>query len=174
MLSWFLQMTFSSVRPYLLHAMTVSGVAYLIRLENISNYVSSSRLQSDDFVEFNTLTHPHQGATTAVAGIAELMVVGRSDGSVGCFQLGILDHRAPGPCTFSLQFSFYVFWMCFGYGTFAFWLYFMFWNMDSLVLLSCYYSYFNIGVAARCFTFYDLVALTLWSHLFSPVHADTL
>ncbi|XP_009775332.1 nuclear pore complex protein NUP160 isoform X2 [Nicotiana sylvestris] len=90
------EMTFSSVRPYLLHAMTVSGVAYLIRLENISNYVSSSRLQSDDFVEFNTLTHPHQGATTAVAGIAELMVVGRSDGSVGCFQLGILDHRAPG------------------------------------------------------------------------------
>ncbi|KAJ8529690.1 hypothetical protein K7X08_036525 [Anisodus acutangulus] len=90
------EMEFSSVKPYLLHAMTVSGVAYLIKLENISNYVSSSHLQSDDFVEFNTLTHPHQGAATAVAGIAELMVVGRSDGSVGCFQLGILDLQAPG------------------------------------------------------------------------------
>ncbi|XP_059313417.1 nuclear pore complex protein NUP160 [Lycium ferocissimum] len=90
------EMAFSSVKPYLLHAMTVSGVAYLIKLENISNYVSSSHLQSDDFFEFNALTHPHQGATTAVAGIAELMVVGRSDGSVGCFQLGILDQRAPG------------------------------------------------------------------------------
>ncbi|MCD9560935.1 hypothetical protein HAX54_019798 [Datura stramonium] len=90
------EMAFASVKPYLLHAMTVSGVAYLIKLENISNYVSSSHLQSDDFVEFNTLAHPHQGAATAVAGTAELMVVGRSDGSVGCFQLGILDQRAPG------------------------------------------------------------------------------
>ncbi|CAN4108263.1 unnamed protein product [Withania somnifera] len=90
------EMTFSSVKPYLLHAMTMTGVAYIIKLENISNYVSSSHLQSDDFVEFNTLTHPNQGAATAVAGIQELMVVGRSDGSVGCFQLGILDQRAPG------------------------------------------------------------------------------
>ncbi|CAN4110826.1 unnamed protein product [Withania somnifera] len=90
------EMTFSSVKPYLLHAMTVTGVAYLIKLENISNYVSSSHLQSDDFVEFNTLTHPNQGAATTVAGIAELMVVGRSDGSVGCFKLGILDQQAPG------------------------------------------------------------------------------
>lgn len=89
-------MALSSVKPYLLHAMTVSGVAYLIKLENISNYVSSSHLQSGDFVDFNTLTNPHQGAATAVAGIAELMVVGRSDGSVGFFQLGILDQQAPG------------------------------------------------------------------------------
>ncbi|KAM3290886.1 nuclear pore complex protein isoform X2 [Capsicum chacoense] len=90
------EMTFSSVKPYLLHAMTVSGVAYLIKLEKTSNYVSSSHLQSDDFVEFNTLSHPNQGSATAVTGMAELMVVGRSDGSVGCFQLGILDQRAPG------------------------------------------------------------------------------
>ncbi|KAK4378769.1 hypothetical protein RND71_000631 [Anisodus tanguticus] len=91
-------MAFSSVKPYLLHAMTISGVAYLVKLENISNYVSSSLLQSDDFVEFNTHPHPHphQGAATSVAGTAELMVVGRSDGSVVCFQLGILDQRAPG------------------------------------------------------------------------------
>lgn len=90
------EMALSSVKPYLLHAMTVSGVAYLIKLENISNYVSSSHLQSGDFVDFNTLTNPHQGAATAVAAIAELMVVGRSDGSVGFFQLGILDQQAPG------------------------------------------------------------------------------
>lgn len=77
----------------MLYALTISGVAYLIRLRNIYDY---SLFPANDILEYNTQIEPHHGAITAVAARAGCLVVGRIDGSISCFQLGILDPIAPG------------------------------------------------------------------------------
>lgn len=41
-------------------------------------------------------SYPPHGTITAVAATAGCLVLGRNDGSVGCFQLGILEPGAPG------------------------------------------------------------------------------
>ncbi|KAK2978945.1 hypothetical protein RJ640_008726 [Escallonia rubra] len=85
-----------SGNPYMLYAVTVSGVAYLIRLKNVDNYASCSIFEPNEVIEFNLQTYPHYGAITAMAAISECLVIGGNDGSVGCFQLGMLDPSAPG------------------------------------------------------------------------------
>ncbi|KAA8545346.1 hypothetical protein F0562_020130 [Nyssa sinensis] len=82
--------------PYMLYTLTVSGVAYLIRLKNIYNYTSCSVFPPNEVTEFNIQTYPHYGEITAVAAIAGYLVIGRNDGSVGCFQLGTLDPSVEG------------------------------------------------------------------------------
>ncbi|KAM7478594.1 hypothetical protein LguiA_026807 [Lonicera macranthoides] len=86
----------NSGNPYLLYVLTVSGVAYLIKLKNINNYVSSYVFPPNEIIEFDIQTYPHYGTITAVAAVAGSLVIGANDGSVGCFQLGMLDPSAPG------------------------------------------------------------------------------
>ncbi|KAL2491059.1 SUPPRESSOR OF AUXIN RESISTANCE1 [Abeliophyllum distichum] len=86
---------FASGNQFVLYALTISGVAYLIRLRNIYDY-TFSLFPATDILEYNTQIQPHHGAITAVAARAGCLVVGRSDGSIGYFQLGILDPSAPG------------------------------------------------------------------------------
>jgi hypothetical protein len=91
-----MQIDYSARHPYLLYALTVSGVAYLLKLRNISTYASSSAFPSDELLEFNIHTYSNHGAITTVAATAGFFAVGFNDGSVCCFQLGILDQSAPG------------------------------------------------------------------------------
>jgi hypothetical protein len=84
----------------LLYALTVSGVAYVLKLRNISSYVnaSNSAFPPDEVLEFDIRACSNQhGPITAVAATAGCFVAGFSDGSVSCFQLGsLLDQNAPG------------------------------------------------------------------------------
>ncbi|PSS21659.1 Nuclear pore complex protein [Actinidia chinensis var. chinensis] len=86
----------ASGSPYLLYALTISGVAYLFRLKSIYNYASSSVFPPNQITEFNIQTYPHYGAITAVAAAVGCLVIGKDDGSVSCFQLGTLEPCAPG------------------------------------------------------------------------------
>lgn len=85
--------TFASGNQFVLYALTISGVAYLIRLRNIYDH---SLLPANDILEYQTQIQPHHGAITAVAARPGCLVVGRTDGSISCFQVGILDPSAPG------------------------------------------------------------------------------
>ncbi|KAL9141071.1 hypothetical protein ABFS82_14G078800 [Erythranthe guttata] len=87
---------FSSRNHLLLYTLTVSGVAYLIRLRNNFDYGTSSLVPTDEFLEYSTQGEPHHGAVTAVAAAAGCLLIGRSDGSVGCFQLGRVDPSTSG------------------------------------------------------------------------------
>nr|XP_011466909.1 PREDICTED: nuclear pore complex protein NUP160 isoform X2 [Fragaria vesca subsp. vesca] len=78
----------SRSHPYLLYALTVAGVAYLLRLGTVSNYASSSVIREVSL-------HPHGPITSAAATPTGCLVVGRNDGSLACFQL-TLDSTAPG------------------------------------------------------------------------------
>lgn len=84
----------SRSHPYLLCALTVSGVAYLVRLGTISSYASRSVIRPEDLIEFNL--HGYGPITSAAATPSGCLVVGRNDGSLVCFQLGTLDSTAPG------------------------------------------------------------------------------
>lgn len=84
----------SRSHPYLLCALTVSGVAYLVRLGTISSYASRSVIRPEDLIEFNL--HGYGPITSAAATPSGCLVVGRNDGSLACFQLGTLDSTAPG------------------------------------------------------------------------------
>ncbi|KAI3448399.1 hypothetical protein Pfo_005064 [Paulownia fortunei] len=87
---------FASGNHLVLYTLTISGVAYLIRLRNNFDYGTSSLVSTDEILEYNTQVQPHYGAITAVAATAGCMLIGRSDGSIGCFQLGILDPSTSG------------------------------------------------------------------------------
>nr|DAD37335.1 TPA_asm: hypothetical protein HUJ06_007976 [Nelumbo nucifera] len=82
--------------PYLLYAVTVSGIAYLFKLRNLHAYASCSLFPRSELIEFNIRTHQQSETITAITAIMGCLVIGRSDGSVGCFQLGILDQSAAG------------------------------------------------------------------------------
>ncbi|XP_008801415.2 nuclear pore complex protein NUP160 [Phoenix dactylifera] len=81
---------------YLLYALTVSGVAYLFNLRSPLSYISGSTFPQNELVEFNVQTHVQIGNITAVTAAPGCIVIGRQDGSIGCYQLGILDPSAPG------------------------------------------------------------------------------
>jgi hypothetical protein len=98
-----MQITYSDRHPHLLYALTVSGVAYILKIKKNYNYAYSSVFPLDELIEFNIHTYYfNHGAITTVAATAGCFAVGFSDGSVSCFQLGILDQNAPG--TVKLQF----------------------------------------------------------------------
>lgn len=90
------EVTCTSGSQYLLYALTVSGVAYFFQLRNICTYVSCSNFPQHEFMEFNMQSYPNCGSITTIAATTGCLFVGRSDGSVGCFQLGLLDPNAPG------------------------------------------------------------------------------
>jgi nuclear pore complex protein Nup160 len=75
----------------------VSGVAYLLRIRNVSAYGSCSVLPEDEIIELNVHDYvPNNAALTAVTATSRCLVIGTSDGSVFCFQLGVLDAGAIG------------------------------------------------------------------------------
>ncbi|XP_043712861.1 nuclear pore complex protein NUP160 isoform X2 [Telopea speciosissima] len=76
---------------YLLYALEVSGVAYILKLRNICTYVSCSLFPRSELVEVNVQTDPQVGAVTAVAATVGCLVLGRQDGSISCFRLGAFD-----------------------------------------------------------------------------------
>lgn len=82
--------------PYMLYTLTVAGVAYLIRLTDITNYSSCSVIPPHEVVELNIQSYCNYGAITAISATTGCLVIGGRDGSVGCFKLGILDPSAPG------------------------------------------------------------------------------
>lgn len=95
--SLLMQITGSSRFPYLLYVLTVSGVAYLLRIRNVSAYASCSILPVDELIELNVRDYvPNNAAITAVTATARCLVIGTADGSVFCFQLGGLDSSVPG------------------------------------------------------------------------------
>ncbi|CAH9085976.1 unnamed protein product [Cuscuta europaea] len=81
---------------FTLYALTISGLAFLIKLKDISAYISNSVLSSSEVLEYNTLMHPHHGAITVATATSGCIVVGRNDGSVSCFQIGTIEPSAPG------------------------------------------------------------------------------
>ncbi|KAL3538416.1 hypothetical protein ACH5RR_001782 [Cinchona calisaya] len=85
-----------SENSYLLYSMTINGVAFLIKLKSFHKYASCSGFASSEVFEYNTQANPQSGSITAAAASSECLIVGRSDGSIGCFQLGLLDPIAPG------------------------------------------------------------------------------
>ncbi|XP_024959556.1 nuclear pore complex protein NUP160 isoform X1 [Cynara cardunculus var. scolymus] len=86
----------SSGNPYMLYTLTAAGVAYLIRLTDITNYASCSVFPPNEVVELNIQSYCNYGAITATSATAGCLIIGGRDGSVGCFGLGILDPSVPG------------------------------------------------------------------------------
>ncbi|GAB2231275.1 hypothetical protein Drorol1_Dr00027564, partial [Drosera rotundifolia] len=80
--------------PYMLYALSVSGVAYCFQLRNVSEYTPSLGFSPDEMLFFEIQNS--FGPITAIAATSGCLVVGREDGSVSCFQLGLLDSNAPG------------------------------------------------------------------------------
>ncbi|KAM1120670.1 hypothetical protein ACFX19_002481 [Malus domestica] len=80
--------------PYLVYALTVSGMAYLFKLGPISTYVSRYVFREDEVAKFNM--NAYVPVTSAAGTPSGCLVVGRDDGSIACFQLGRLDPTAPG------------------------------------------------------------------------------
>ncbi|KEH42188.1 nuclear pore complex protein NUP160 isoform X2 [Medicago truncatula] len=91
------EITGNSRFPYLLYVLTVSGVAYLLRIRNVSAYGSCSILPEDELIELNVRDYiPDNAAITAVTATARCLVIGTSNGPVFSFQLGVLDPSAHG------------------------------------------------------------------------------
>ncbi|KAM7250291.1 hypothetical protein ACFE04_022174 [Oxalis oulophora] len=88
----------------LLYAVTVSGIAYVIKLKtNFSAYVSSTNVLSPDrdFIEFNLQTYfanlnVPAVTVTCLAVQFGCLVLGRMDGVITCLRLGSLLQTAPG------------------------------------------------------------------------------
>ncbi|XP_051132584.1 nuclear pore complex protein NUP160 [Andrographis paniculata] len=81
---------------FVLYTLTISGVAYCITLKKIFDYGTSSQVSADDIIEYNTQIQPGWGTITAVTAAEGCMLIGRSDGSIGFFQLGTLDPSNSG------------------------------------------------------------------------------
>ncbi|XP_076919952.1 nuclear pore complex protein NUP160-like [Bidens hawaiensis] len=90
------ELSTTSRNPYMLYALTVTGLAYLIRLTDITCYETCSVLPPNEVVELNLIDYCDYGAITAIAATNGCLVVGGQDGSVGCFRLGMHDSSAPG------------------------------------------------------------------------------
>ncbi|CAM8900672.1 unnamed protein product [Rhodiola kirilowii] len=70
-----------------LYALTVSGLAYCLLVKSFSTYKSCSIFPRDQILHINLHNYQHHGAITMVAAKTGQFLVGRDDGSVGCFQL---------------------------------------------------------------------------------------
>lgn len=80
---------------YLLYALSVSGTAYVFQLKNISAYVASFVFSSDEVLHFDTKISSDCGPISTVTATAGCLVIGRYDGSVSCFRIGLVKD-APG------------------------------------------------------------------------------
>ncbi|KMT07804.1 hypothetical protein BVRB_6g146170 [Beta vulgaris subsp. vulgaris] len=81
---------------YLLYVLSISGTAYLLRLKNISAYAVSFIFSSNEILHFDTNLSPDCSPITAATATTGCFIIGRDDGSVSCFKLGVLDENAPG------------------------------------------------------------------------------
>lgn len=88
MLFSFVQKEKNSGERFVLCAITVSGVVYVIRVKNFSSYVSGSVLPENDVDEFDVQRQNQVGRFRAVAATLGCLAVGREDGTISCFQLG--------------------------------------------------------------------------------------
>ncbi|KAF3790389.1 Nuclear pore complex protein [Nymphaea thermarum] len=71
------------------YVLTVSGFAYLFRLRNLGAYVSGSVFPETDLMVVDLRAQNSQDVkTTRISALPGLLVLGRSDGSVGCFEFG--------------------------------------------------------------------------------------
>lgn len=76
--------------------MTVSGTAYLLKLRRPFKYVSGSIFPQSELIEFNVQSNTLSAKVTAVAASLGCLLIGRQDGSVTCYQLGVLEPIKPG------------------------------------------------------------------------------
>ena len=91
------------MNPYMLYTLSVDGVAYLIKLNNLNDYGSCSVFPTSDVVELNTCSYG-DGTITAIAATTGFFVIGKEDGSLSCFRLGSLDSTSPGMVYFFFYF----------------------------------------------------------------------
>ena len=80
-------------RRYHLYALTASGVAYFLKLGDIPSYVSGSVISQSEYIEFCI---QKDSKVTAVAATFGWLLLGREDGSVSCYQVGLLEQSSPG------------------------------------------------------------------------------
>lgn len=85
-----------SGNSYLLYTLTTTGVGYLLKLKDLNHYASCAVFPLNQLVEFNVQSYHHYGEITDAAAIDGCLAIGRSGGSVSCFQLGIFEPSAPG------------------------------------------------------------------------------
>ncbi|KAI3709094.1 hypothetical protein L2E82_38852 [Cichorium intybus] len=90
------ELSSSSGNPYMLYALTVTGVAYLLRLTDITNYASCTVFPPSDIFELTIQSYGDYGAITAISATSRCLVIGGRTGLVGCFRLGALDPSDPG------------------------------------------------------------------------------
>lgn len=81
---------------HVLHVLTVSGIAFRLKFSsNFSVYESTPLFPNQDILEFNLVNYGTV-PIRRVAATTGCLVVGRNDGSVASFQLGILHPGSPG------------------------------------------------------------------------------
>lgn len=81
----------------MLYALTVSGIAYLLNLPRPFTYISGSKFPENDIIEVTVQAPEQMGKITSVKATSGCLFIGRLDGSIGCYHLGKLDPKAPGP-----------------------------------------------------------------------------
>ncbi|XVF86187.1 hypothetical protein PTKIN_Ptkin18bG0019900 [Pterospermum kingtungense] len=78
---------------YLLYTVTVSGIVYFIKLfKDLTSILSRDQIIELDVRAFSSSNEP----ITCIAANPGCVLLGRTDGSVTCFQLGSLHQTAPG------------------------------------------------------------------------------
>ncbi|XVF26426.1 hypothetical protein REPUB_Repub14bG0015700 [Reevesia pubescens] len=78
---------------YLLYTVTVSGIAYLIKLsKDLTSIFSRNEVIELDVRAYSSSNEP----ITCIAANPGCLLLGRNDGSVTCFQLGLLHQTASG------------------------------------------------------------------------------
>lgn len=100
---------------HVLHVLTVSGIAFRLKFSsNFSVYESTPLFPNQDILEFNLVNYGIV-PITRVAATAGCLVVGRNDGSVASFQLGILHPGSPGITVYSP--ILFLFFTCFSFSS---------------------------------------------------------
>uniref|UniRef100_A0A7N0VA87 Nucleoporin Nup120/160 beta-propeller domain-containing protein n=1 Tax=Kalanchoe fedtschenkoi TaxID=63787 RepID=A0A7N0VA87_KALFE len=95
-----------------LYALTISGVAYCLPLKVFSTYESCSVFPRDQIKFYNLHNFQHHAAITTFAARNGHFLVGRDDGSVGCFQLQAAPGMSPRCVVFcSLALFFFRSWL---------------------------------------------------------------
>ncbi|KAG9439278.1 hypothetical protein H6P81_019443 [Aristolochia fimbriata] len=82
-------------QAYCLYILTISGIAYLLNLRSFASYVSGSILWQNDIEEIDVQAY-QVGCIISVRATFGCLLVGRHDGSISCFYLGIASQSTPG------------------------------------------------------------------------------
>ncbi|GAB4847402.1 hypothetical protein Ancab_026460 [Ancistrocladus abbreviatus] len=85
----------TSGNPYLLYVLSVSGIAYLFQIKDVSKYATSAVFHPNEILCFGIQNSPEYGPITAVTAMDGCLVIGRDDGSIAYFRLGSLDQDDP-------------------------------------------------------------------------------